>query len=49
MRILVVEHEKKTASFVQRGLKERGFVVDVVHRGDEALEIILDNHFDAVV
>src|SRR5271157_581250 len=49
MRILVVEDEKKIASFVQRGLKECGFVVDVVHRGDEALEIILDNHFDAVV
>jgi DNA-binding response OmpR family regulator len=49
MRILVVEDEKKIAGFVQRGLKECGFVVDVVHRGDEALEIILDNHFDAVV
>jgi DNA-binding response OmpR family regulator len=49
MRILVVEDEKKIASFVQRGLKECGFVVEVVHRGDEALEIILDNHFDAVV
>jgi DNA-binding response OmpR family regulator len=24
-------------------------VVDIVHRGDEALDIILDNHFDAVV
>ena len=24
-------------------------MVDVVHRGDEALEVILDNHFDAVV
>ena len=49
MRILVVEDEKKIATFVQRGLKECGFVVDVVHRGDEALEIILDHHFDAVV
>ena len=49
MRILVVEDEKKIAGFIQRGLKECGFVVDVVHRGDEALEIILDNHFDAVV
>src|ERR1700751_301571 len=49
MRILVVEDERKIASFVQGGLKECGFVVDVVHRGDEALEIILDNHFDAVV
>ena len=49
MRILVVEDEKKIADFIQRGLKECGFVVDVVHRGDEALEIILDNHFDAVL
>ena len=49
MRILVVEDEKKIATFVQRGLKECGFVVDVVNRGDEALEIILDHYFDAVV
>jgi DNA-binding response OmpR family regulator len=49
MRILVVEDEKKIATFVQRGLKEFGFVVDVVHRGDEAFNIILDQHFDAVV
>jgi len=49
MRILVVEDERKIALFVQAGLKECGFVVDMVHRGDEALEIILDNHFDAVV
>jgi DNA-binding response OmpR family regulator len=49
MRILVVEDEKKIAGFIQKGLKECGFVVDVIHRGDEALEIILDNHFDAVL
>lgn len=49
MRILVVEDEKKIATFVQRGLKECGFVVDLAHRGDEALDIILDHQFDAVV
>ena len=49
MRILVVEDERKIALFVQRGLKESGFVVDVVHHGDQALAVILDNHFDAVV
>jgi DNA-binding response OmpR family regulator len=49
MKILVVEDERKIATFVQRGLKESGFVVDVVHRGDEALEIILEQVFDAVV
>jgi DNA-binding response OmpR family regulator len=49
MRILVVEDERKIAKFVQKGLKECGFTVDAVSRGDEALEVILDNRFDAIV
>ena len=49
MRILLVEDERKIARFVQKGLKEFGFAVDVIGRGDEALEIILDNPFDAIV
>jgi DNA-binding response OmpR family regulator len=49
MKILVVEDERKIANFVQKGLKEFGFVVDVLGRGDEALEVILENNFDAVV
>jgi two-component system, OmpR family, response regulator len=49
MRVLVVEDEKKIATFVQRGLKEFGFMVDVVHHGDEALEIVLNRHFNAIV
>ena len=49
MRILVVEDEQKIARFVQKGLKEFGFAVDVIGRGDEALEIIFDNPFDAIV
>ena len=49
MRILVVEDERKIANFIQKGLKEVGFAVENVGRGDEALEIILDNPFDAVV
>jgi len=49
MKILVVEDEQKIARFVQKGLKEFGFAVDVIGRGDEALEIIFDNPFDAIV
>jgi DNA-binding response OmpR family regulator len=49
MRILVVEDERKIANFIQKGLKEFGFAVENVGRGDEALEIILDNPFAAVV
>ena len=49
MKILVIEDERKIARFVQKGLKEFGFAVDVIGRGDEAFEVILDNPFDAIV
>src|SRR5438094_5893168 len=37
MRILVVEDEKKVASFIKKGLQEEGYAVDMVHDGQEAL------------
>ena len=33
MRILIVEDEKRTASYLQKGLGEHGFVVDVAANG----------------
>jgi two-component system copper resistance phosphate regulon response regulator CusR len=36
MRILVVEDDVKVASFIQRGLAEEGYAVDVLHAGEEA-------------
>ena len=36
MRVLVVEDEKKTASFIRKALQAEGFAVDVCHNGDEA-------------
>ena len=41
MRILVVEDEKKVASFIQRGLEEEGFSVDVAYEGVEGVAIFL--------
>ncbi len=35
MRILVVEDDKKVASFLERGLREDGYSVDVAHEGAE--------------
>ncbi len=49
MRILVVEDEKKTASFVRKALESEGFAVDVSHRGDEALAAALATPFDGIV
>ena len=37
MRILLVEDEKKIASFILRGLKEERYVVDVAYDGEEGL------------
>ena len=35
MRILVVEDDKKVASFLEKGLREEGYSVDVAHDGTE--------------
>ena len=35
MRILVVEDDRKVASFLEKGLREEGYTVDVARSGDE--------------
>jgi len=37
MRILVVEDDKKVASFLEKGLREEGYSVDVAHDGPSGL------------
>jgi DNA-binding response OmpR family regulator len=49
MRVLVVEDEKKTASFIRKALQAEGFVVDVCHRGDDALATAATTPFDGMV
>ncbi|HEY4416973.1 MAG TPA: response regulator transcription factor [Verrucomicrobiae bacterium] len=49
MRILVVEDEKKTASFIRKALQAEGFAVDVCHGGDGVLSALQITPFDAVV
>ena len=49
MRILVVEDEKKTASFVRKALQAEGFAVDVCHNGDDGLAAARTAPFDAIV
>ena len=36
MKILVVEDDRKVAGFIEQGLKEEGYVVDVASDGEEA-------------
>lgn len=49
MRILVVEDEKKIASFIKRGLKEKGYAVDVAATGNEGLYLAQINPYDLIV
>jgi DNA-binding response OmpR family regulator len=49
MRILVAEDEGKIAQFIRKGLKEEGYAVDIAADGDEALHLVLQEEYDAVV
>ena len=49
MRILVVEDEKKTASFIRKALQAEGFAVDVCGNGNEAFAAAAATPFDALV
>ena len=49
MRVLVVEDEKKTASFIRKALQAEGFATDVCHNGNEALSAPVATPYDAIV
>ena len=49
MRILVVEDERKVASLIESGLRERGFTVDLCHDGDTASLRLATETFDAAI
>jgi len=46
MRILVVEDEPKLAAIVSKGLTNKGYAVDTIHDGQEALTRILVHYRD---
>jgi DNA-binding response OmpR family regulator len=49
MRVLVVEDEVKTASFIRKALQTEGFATDVLHHGDEVLPAVEATAFDVVI
>ena len=50
MRILVVEDERKVASFLRQGLQEEGHAVETASDGAEALDLVLDGAgYDLIV
>lgn len=49
MRILLVEDERKVASFVARALRENSYAVDVAETGEKALQFATDVTYDAIL
>ncbi len=49
MKILVVEDEQKVANFLQKGLKEEQFVVDVAYDGPEGESMAMENDYDLIL
>jgi DNA-binding response OmpR family regulator len=49
VRILVVEDDRKVANFIQSGLSEEGYAVDVLYEGSHAGEQAHAFDYDAVV
>ncbi len=49
MRILIVEDDRKIASFVAKGLREAGFAVDAVTTAEDALAGFAATAYDAAV
>jgi len=49
LRILLVEDEKKMASFIERGLKEEGYAVDTAYEGEMGWEYAAINDYDVII
>ena len=49
MHILLIEDDNDAASYVIKGLKESGHIVDRASDGEEGLYLALDSNFDVLV
>lgn len=49
MRVLVVEDEPKMAAFIQKGLKEEQYAVDVLHEGSDVMDWVHSVEYDLIV
>ena len=49
MRILLVEDERRVASFVSRALRENSYVVDCAETGEKGIEMATQNPYDSIL
>lgn len=49
MRILLVEDEKKMAGFIERGLRQESYAIDVAHDGARGIYLAENHPYDLVI
>ncbi|WP_448203513.1 winged helix-turn-helix domain-containing protein [Azospirillum sp. sgz302134] len=49
MKVLVIEDDQQAASYLAKGLKEAGHVVDLAHDGKDGLFLAGSEHYDVMV
>lgn len=49
MRILLIEDEEKTSSYINRALSELGYRVDVADNGTDGLYLAQEHDYDAII
>jgi two-component system copper resistance phosphate regulon response regulator CusR len=49
MRVLVVEDDKRVARFIEKGLREASYAVELADNGDSGLRLALGGGFDVMV
>lgn len=49
MKLLIIEDEKKVASFIKKGLENEGFVVEVAYDGKEGLKKAFDDSYNLII
>ena len=49
MRLLVIEDQDKVSGFIQKGLEEEGYAVDIARDGREGLSMALDRVHDLII
>jgi two-component system, OmpR family, response regulator len=49
MKVLLVEDDRKISSFIKKGLKEQGFLVDACENGDDGYALASEQAYDVLV
>jgi two-component system OmpR family response regulator len=49
MRVLVIEDDRETATFIQKSLKESGHAADVAHDGETGLALAQEGLYDVLI